>query len=64
MDRAEGKLHMDDELDPTEVALLSIIEVRNEGANGCIFCGLCADLCPWDAPIIIDRALHVRQERC
>lgn len=55
---------MDDELDLTEVALLSIIEVRNEGANGCIVCGLCADLCPWDAPIIIDRALHVRQERC
>ncbi len=55
---------MIEELDPTEVALLSIIEVRNEGADGCILCGLCAELCPWDAPLIIDGALHVRQERC
>ena len=51
-------------LDPTEVALLSIIEVRNKGTDGCILCGLCVDLCPWDAPVIIDRTIHVRQERC
>nr|KXH75461.1 MAG: hypothetical protein AM324_15275 [Candidatus Thorarchaeota archaeon SMTZ1-83] len=63
-DKKDSELQTDEELDPTEVALLSIIEVRNEGADGCILCGLCTDLCPWDAPIIIDRVLHVRQERC
>ena len=52
------------QVDPTEVALLSIIEVRSKGANGCILCGLCVDLCPWDAPVIIDRTIHVRQDRC
>ncbi|MFX1367800.1 MAG: 4Fe-4S binding protein [Promethearchaeota archaeon] len=57
-------LQATEELDPTEVALLSIIEVRNEGSDGCILCGLCTDLCPWEAPIIIDKVLHVRQERC
>lgn len=60
----DSELQTDEELDPTEVALLSVIEVRNEGADGCIMCGLCADLCPWDAPVIIDRTIHVRQERC
>ncbi|MHA2379231.1 MAG: 4Fe-4S dicluster domain-containing protein [Candidatus Thorarchaeota archaeon] len=64
MDKSEGNLQTNDELDFTEVALLSIIEVRNEGADGCILCGLCADLCPWDAPVMVDRVLHVRQERC
>jgi ferredoxin len=64
VDKSEGNLQTNDELDFTEVALLSIIEVRNEGADGCILCGLCADLCPWDAPVMVDRVLHVRQERC
>jgi ferredoxin len=58
------ELQTDDELDPTEVALLSIIEVRSKDTDGCILCGLCTDLCPWDAPVIIDKVLHVRQERC
>ncbi len=53
-----------DELDSTEVALLSVIEVRDTGTDGCILCGLCTDLCPWEAPIIIDKTIHVRQERC
>jgi ferredoxin len=53
-----------DELDSTEVALLSVIEVRNTGANGCILCELCVDLCPWDAPVIINKTIQVRQERC
>ncbi|TFG26504.1 4Fe-4S dicluster domain-containing protein [Candidatus Thorarchaeota archaeon] len=61
---SDRELHMVEELDPTEVALLSVIEVRSEGANGCILCGLCVDLCPWEAPVIIDRTIHVRQERC
>jgi len=60
----ESEFHAEDELDPTEVALLSVIEVRTEGANGCILCGLCIDICPWDAPVIIDRSIHVRQDRC
>jgi len=60
----DSEVQTNEELDLTEVALLSIIEVRNEGADGCILCGLCVDLCPWDAPVIMDRVLHVRQERC
>ena len=59
-----SKLQMEEELDSTEVALLSVIEVRSEGADGCILCGLCVDLCPWEAPVIIDRTIHVRQDRC
>ncbi|MFW9887620.1 MAG: 4Fe-4S dicluster domain-containing protein [Candidatus Thorarchaeota archaeon] len=62
--REGSESETDEELNPTEVALLSIIEVRNAGTDGCILCGLCTDLCPWDAPVIIDRVLHVRQERC
>lgn len=57
----DSELQTEEGLDPTEIALLSIIEVRNKGTDGCILCGLCADLCPWDAPVIIDRAIHVRQ---
>lgn len=60
----DSELQTEDKLDPTEVALLSIIEVRNKGTDRCILCGLCVDLCPWDAPVIIDRAIHVRQDRC
>ena len=60
----ETELQMDEELDPTEVALLSVIEVRDSGTDGCILCGLCTDLCPWDAPIIVDKTIYVRQERC
>lgn len=60
----DSELQTEEELDPTEVALLSIIEVRKNGTDGCILCGLCTDLCPWDAPVIIDRTIHVRQERC
>ncbi|MFW9845379.1 MAG: 4Fe-4S binding protein [Candidatus Thorarchaeota archaeon] len=52
------------ELNSAEIALLSTIEVRMQGTKGCILCGLCTDLCPWDAPIIIDRELIVRQDRC
>lgn len=51
-------------LDATELALVSTIEVRMDGAKGCILCGLCTDLCPWDAPVIVDRCITVRQERC
>jgi ferredoxin len=61
---SDSEFHIEDKLDPTEVALLSVIEVRSEGADGCILCGLCVDLCPWEAPIIIDRTIHVRQDRC
>jgi ferredoxin len=64
MSVTDSELQTEEELDPTEVALLSVIEVRNKGTDGCILCGLCTDLCPWDAPIIIDGAVHVRQERC
>lgn len=53
-----------DSLDPVEIALVSTIEVRKTGTDGCILCGLCSDVCPWQAPIIIDRELTVRQERC
>nr|KXH75705.1 MAG: hypothetical protein AM325_16015 [Candidatus Thorarchaeota archaeon SMTZ1-45] len=53
-----------DSLDPVEIALVSTIEVRKTGTNGCILCGLCTEVCPWQAPIIIDRVLTVRQERC
>lgn len=60
----DTELHMDEELDPTEVALLSVIEVRDTGTDGCILCGLCTDLCPWEAPIIVDKTIYVRQERC
>lgn len=60
----DSELQTEEELDSTEVALLSVIEVRNKGTDGCILCGLCVDLCPWDAPVIIDRTIHVRQERC
>ena len=52
------------ELNSAEIALLSTIEVRMQGTQGCILCGLCTDLCPWDAPIIVDRELIVRQDRC
>ncbi|UCE08980.1 MAG: 4Fe-4S binding protein [Candidatus Thorarchaeota archaeon] len=51
-------------LDAEEIALLSTIEVRMDGARGCILCGLCTEMCPWKAPIIEDRTLFVRQERC
>ncbi|MFX1272774.1 MAG: 4Fe-4S binding protein [Promethearchaeota archaeon] len=51
-------------LNATELALVSTIEVRMDGAKGCILCGLCTDLCPWDAPIIVNRCITVRQERC
>jgi ferredoxin len=64
MSLTNSDLQTEEELDSTEFALLSVIEVRNEGSDGCILCGLCADLCPWEAPVIIDRAIHVRQERC
>ncbi|MFX1263681.1 MAG: 4Fe-4S dicluster domain-containing protein [Promethearchaeota archaeon] len=60
----DSVLQMDEELNPTEVALLSVIEVRNAGTHGCILCGLCTDLCPWEAPIIVDKTIYVRQERC
>jgi len=52
------------DLDSAEIALISTIEVRMEGADGCILCGLCAELCPWDAPIVEDRQLIIRQDRC
>ena len=64
MSGIDSEFQIGDELDPTEVALLSVIEVRDTGADGCILCGLCADLCPWDAPVIVDKTIHVRQERC
>ncbi len=64
MNGIDTRLQVNDALDPTEVALLSVIEVRDTGADGCILCGLCADLCPWDAPVIVDKTIQVRQERC
>ncbi len=64
MTLSNSELQVEEELNPTEVALLSVIEVRNKVTNGCILCGLCVDLCPWDAPMIIDKTLHVRQDRC
>jgi ferredoxin len=51
-------------LDPVEMALVSTIEVRKVETEGCMLCGLCSDVCPWQAPIIIDKKLIVRQERC
>jgi len=54
----------DEPLDPVEIALVSTIEVRKNETEGCILCGLCTDVCPWDAPTIIDKKLIVRQERC
>ncbi|MFX0108291.1 MAG: 4Fe-4S dicluster domain-containing protein [Candidatus Hodarchaeota archaeon] len=59
-----GELQLNQDLDPMEVALLTVIEVRNDSADGCILCGLCTELCPWDAPVIVEKFLHVRQERC
>ncbi|MFW9794433.1 MAG: 4Fe-4S binding protein [Candidatus Thorarchaeota archaeon] len=64
MNSTETELQMEEGLEPVEVALLSVIEVRNNGTDGCILCGLCTDLCPWDAPVIVDKTIHVRQERC
>lgn len=58
------QVHSEEELNPTEVALLTVIEVRNAGTNGCILCGLCTELCPWEAPIIIEKEILVRQDRC
>ncbi len=52
------------DLSSTEIALLSTIEVRMQGTQGCILCGLCTELCPWEAPIIMERELIVRQDRC
>jgi ferredoxin len=53
-----------DTLEPVEIALVSTIEVRKDETEGCILCGLCTEVCPWQAPIIIDKKLTVRQERC
>ncbi len=53
-----------DSLEPVEIALVSTIEVRKDETEGCILCGLCSDVCPWQAPIIINKKLTVRQERC
>jgi ferredoxin len=53
-----------DSLEPVEIALVSTIEVRKDETEGCILCGLCTEVCPWQAPIIIDKKLKVRQERC
>ena len=60
----EKNVQSKEELNSTEVALLTVIEVRDTGADGCILCGLCTELCPWEAPVIIDRQIHVRQDRC
>ncbi len=51
-------------LDSAEIALLATIEIRMDGSDGCFLCGLCTELCPWDAPIIEDSIMVVRQERC
>ncbi|MFW9961399.1 MAG: ATP-binding protein [Candidatus Thorarchaeota archaeon] len=53
-----------DSLEPVEIALVSTIEVRKDETEGCILCGLCSEVCPWQAPIIINKKLTVRQERC
>ncbi len=60
----KDELEYIDSLEPVEIALISTIEVRKDGTEGCILCGLCTEVCPWQAPIIIDRKLTVRQERC
>lgn len=52
------------DLSSAEIALISTIEVRMQGTEGCILCGLCTELCPWDAPVIVERELIVRQDRC
>jgi ferredoxin len=53
-----------DSLEPVEIALVSTIEVRKDETEGCILCGLCTEVCPWQAPVISERKLTVRQERC
>ena len=60
----QDKLGYDDSLDPVEIALVSTIEVRKDETEGCILCGLCTEVCPWQAPVIMDKKLTVRQERC
>jgi len=62
--KERAELEYIDSLEPVEIALISTIEVRMDGTEGCILCGLCTEVCPWQAPIIIDRKLTVRQERC
>lgn len=62
--KEQAELEYIDSLEPVEIALISTIEVRKDGTEGCILCGLCTEVCPWQAPIIIDRKLTVRQERC
>lgn len=68
-EKSKKKKHQDelasiDSLEPVEIALVSTIEVRKDETEGCILCGLCTEVCPWQAPIIIDKKLTVRQERC
>ncbi|PNX52887.1 MAG: hypothetical protein BV458_07365 [Thermoplasmata archaeon M9B2D] len=69
LEKSKKKKHQDvlasiDSLEPVEIALVSTIEVRKDETEGCILCGLCTEVCPWQAPIIIDKKLAVRQERC
>ena len=64
MQQSESKLHPTRSLDSAEIALISTIEVRMEGADGCILCGLCTEICPWNAPVVEGRELIIRQDRC